>query len=177
MDPQVGCPCSRSLGCWCLRWIRKLVEKIVMHCSAHEALRPFSILFLLAYSFLLRLPSEALPVVAGAVGAARGTAQATLCIEGPELVLYLRRRKNKPQGSRLVRSCWCKACAATCPLHVIGKFMSERPGLPLFPGITAHSALAALRMCLLALATPSAADYRTHDLRRGHALDLQCSGT
>jgi len=166
--------------CWvlvCLRWVRKLLEKIVVHCSAHEALRPFSILFLLAYSFLLRLPSHALPVVASAVGAARGRSQATLCIEGSELVLYLRKRKNKPQGSRLARSCWCSECTTTCPLRVIGKFMSEQPGLPLFPGITAHSALVALRMCLLALATPSAADCGTHDLRRGHTLDLQCSGT
>ena len=176
MDSQVGFRLFTVGGCLvACTGDRKLVEQIVAHCSARVELRPFGMLFLLAYCFLLRLPSEALPAVACTVDGRRES-QATLCIEGSVLVLYLRRRKNKPQGSRLVRSCWCSSSTVTCPLHVIGKFMAERPGLPLFPGITSQSALVTLRECLASLATPSASDYRTHDLRRGHALDLQCSG-
>ena len=58
----------------------------------------FGALFLLSYVFLLRLPSEALPVRIGKGG---------LHMEGDALVLELEKRKNKPQGSRLVRKCCC----------------------------------------------------------------------
>ena len=54
--------------------------------------------------------------------------------------------------------------------------MSEFNGRQLFEGITAANALAALREMLEALEVPNAASYRTHDFRRGHALDLQLSG-
>ena len=49
-------------------------------------------------------------------------------------------------------------------------------GAQLFGGITAAGALAALREMLNALGVVKHEVYRTHDLRRGHALDLQCSG-
>ena len=165
--------CGSLSACSACMFARALVEKIVDLCSKSESLRPYGLLFLLTYCFLLRLPSEALPAVAGPDVACYGH-QSTLCLEGDELVLYLKRRKNKPNGSRLVRACWCRQSSVTCPVHVIGKAL--RPGLPLFQGITPHLALVKLRECLVALTTPSAGDYRTHDLRRGHALDLQCSG-
>ena len=124
--------------------------------------------------FLLRLPSEALPAVAGPVDASCGH-QSTLCLEGAELVLYLKRRKNKPRASRLVHTCFCRDSTVTCPVHVIGKAL--RPGSPFLPGITPHLALVKLREFLVGLSTPSAVDFWSHDLRRAHALDLQCSGT
>ena len=52
--------------------------------------------------FYLRLPSEALPAVAG-----KGDHQSSVFMEGDTIVLVLKRRKNKPGGSRLVRTCWC----------------------------------------------------------------------
>jgi len=126
--------------------------------------------------FLLRLPSEALPVVAsGAEG--QVVSQAVITLAGDELVLVLQRRKNKPNGSRLVRKCWCKQCKRTCPIHVLGKFVQTcADGSQLFSGITAADALIALRHMLKSLGVPGHEAYRTHDLRRGHALDLQCSG-
>ena len=45
-----------------------------------------------------------------------------------------------------------------------------------FAGINAGSALAMLRSLLGWLDVPDAGAYRTHDLRRGHAKDLQVSG-
>jgi len=43
-------------------------------------------------------------------------------------------------------------------------------------GITPAAALAALREMLAGIGVVGASEYRCHDLRRGHALDLQLSG-
>ena len=103
-------------------------------------------------------------------------------------------RKNRPQGSRLTRSCWCAqsqvhcwVCSqgahtfslwqATCPVHMLGPFLGEvAEGAPLFGGISAADATEALRFILSELNIDQANAYRTHDMRRGHALDLQVSG-
>ena len=149
---------------------RQLVRKMMVRVSGHAEAELFAMLFLVSYAFLLRLPSEALPLTAHAGGS-------HLCIEGERLVLNLRRRKNKPGGSRLVRTCWCSQCPECCPVHVVGPFIARVPrGARLFPGITAHSATKALRAALQALGVPKASEYCTHDLRRGHAKDLQMAG-
>jgi hypothetical protein len=136
----------------------------------------FAQLFLMSYAFLLRLPSEAIPVVAGRGRDIEGE-QAVLSVAGNELILCLRTRKNKRLGSRLVRGCWCRESATTCPVHVLGPLVqSTAEGQPLFGQITAALALKTLRVLLEALKVRGAAAYRTHDLRRGHALDLQQSG-
>ena len=75
------------------------------------------LLFLLAYAFLLRLPSEALAVTAGC-----DSGKASLYIEADSLVLQLKGRKNVPQGSRLTRMCWCSTspvcCSVPCLAHM-----------------------------------------------------------
>jgi len=134
-------------------------------------------LFVFAYAFLLRVPSEALPAVAAVAGNPPIDQQSVLAMVDGKLVLTLRRRKNKQGGSRLVRSCWCKQCSVTCPVHVLGPMLDEAGhGGALFPGITASGALATLRSVLQCLDIPHAALFRTHDFRRGHAKDLQLSG-
>ena len=51
------------------------------------------------------------------------------------MVAVLKKRKNKPGGSRLVRTCWCKEDPSTCPLHQLGPWLaSKRVGEALFPG-------------------------------------------
>ena len=77
---------------------RVMVEEIMNHCRDAPHLVPYSMLFLTTYCFLLRLPSEALPIK---------LCEDSLCIQDDTLVLRLPRRKNKPSGSRLVRTCWC----------------------------------------------------------------------
>ena len=93
--------CLRSPG-------RRMVEDMMHWCSEKVEYRNVAYLFLLTYVFLLRLPSEALPVVAG-----QGDEQACLFREGQTVVLELKRRKNKPAGSRLVRTCWCSVSEAS----------------------------------------------------------------
>ena len=53
---------------------------------------------------------------------------------------------------------------------------AARDGECLFQDITAAKALATLRLLLASVGVAQAGEYRTHDLRRGHALDLQLSG-
>jgi hypothetical protein len=84
-------------------WIRReIVEKLMLWSLAHTSYAKFAKLWLFTYAFLLRLPSEALPAVAG-----KGDHQSSVFMEGDTIVLVLKRRKNKPGGSRLVRTCWC----------------------------------------------------------------------
>lgn len=80
---------------------RAMVEKIVEHCNATAGMQKIGLLFLTTYCFLLRLPSEALPIRIGSQG---------LSMQGDMLVLNLARRKNRPAGSKLVRTCWCSQC-------------------------------------------------------------------
>jgi hypothetical protein len=62
-------------------------------------------------------------------------------------------------------------------VHVLGKLVSEfLQGAALFVGITAHEALDKLRFMLAAVGVEKPEMYRSHDIRRGHALDLQCAG-
>ena len=63
-------------------------------------------------------------------------------------------------------------------MHVVGQYVREAaPGERLFEGITAREALSKLRFMLAAIGVENSDKYRSHDIRRGHALDLQCSGT
>ena len=150
---------------------RCMVERLLAYADSHEERRPLARLFLLSYCFLLRVPSEAIPVTAH-------SGDCSLQSVGDTLVLSLNRRKNRPQGSRLVRGCWCKRSTSTCPVHVLGPLLKQKAaGERLFPGITAGDALSGLRSMLKALNVPRADEYRTHDFRRGHAKDLQLSGT
>ncbi len=62
-------------------------------------------------------------------------------------------------------------------MHVVGKAVQElRAGQRLFDGITAGAALAGLREILACVGIKKASSYRCHDIRRGHALDLQLAG-
>ena len=56
-------------------------------------------------------------------------------------------------------------------------FLSFAPGARPFSGFTGSSALHLLRELLANLGVTNASRYRTHDLRRGHARDLQANGS
>jgi hypothetical protein len=137
--------------------------------------QPMAMLYLASYVFLLRVPSEGLPITVGINGASDG--QAVVICTDEETTLKLKCRKNRPGGSTLVRHCWCKQCKETCPVHVLGAwFRSLQHGQRAFGGISAARALATLREWLALLRLADAEMYRLHDFRRGHARDLQASG-
>ena len=114
----------------------QMVKEMVVWSESHEFTRRYVLLFLFSYSFLLRTPSEALPV---RIGKDKGdtNCNAFLFKDGDQLVLTLRRRKNKPQGSRLVRKCTCHRCKVTCVFHQIGSMMERTvDGARLFDGMS-----------------------------------------
>ena len=102
---------------------------------------------------------------------------------------------NRPEGSKLVRTCWCSQCKKTCPVYVLGAFFrycfryclahvacycasrSIEPDRPAFPFITASAANASLRAVLKAIGVEDSQNYRSHDLRRGHAQDMAEHGS
>ena len=137
---------------------------------------PLAMLFLATYVFLLRLPSEALPMTLAGVGLAHEK-QAAISLEGDEVCLRLGKRKNLPSGSVIRRACWCKSCVDTCPVHTLWPFFrGVGEGVMPFEDFTPGYALKALRNMLRRLQVPQAGVYRTHDIRRGHAQDLLVKG-
>jgi hypothetical protein len=129
----------------------------------------FAMLCLFSYVFLLRVPSEALPVVRGSVDCDE-CAQSVLWLDGDELCLKLRRRKNKLKGSLLRRRCHCEVCGTTCPIHRLWKFFEPLPvGHQPFAGISANKALSRLRCVLKKLGMKDAEKFNTKSFRRGHA--------
>ena len=155
--------------------VRDIMSVAYMETSP-QAAKQLAMLYLTAYIFLLRVPSEALPIVRSDGGRIDGK-QASLSCTVDSLVLVLDRRKNRLHGSTLVRKCWCAQCSTTCPVHVLGAYMEGcLVGEPLFGEISASYALDSLRTLLAVLDVPDAHLYRTHDFRRGHARDLQVGG-
>ena len=151
---------------------KELLVRIVNWCVENEKWLLYAKLFVFTYAFLLRLPSEALPATAGSQDS-----QSSLEICGDDIVLRLRRRKNKPSGSVISRRCLCRQCETICPFHTLLPLLnSSDEGGRIFGTISASSALRVLRSILEVLGVSDAALYRTHDLRRGHCMDLLESG-
>ena len=164
------------------RFIQEFTLAALVEHAQHEENTTMAMLYLAAYVFMLRVPSELLPVVTGKRNQAMGAlAQGRhsclgLCGDG-EVILRLAKRKNKPHGSVLRRSCWCDTKAALCPVHVLGAWVDslDDRSTP-FAGITAQAARKDLKKRLFQIGIDGASSYWLHDLRRGHAQDMVDSG-
>ena len=166
---------------------RLLFESLEQRCIQHAMLRcmirstrkgweteAFVMLCLLSYTFLLRVPSEALPVVRCCVDG-NPEEQSRLWLDGDELCLRLKRRKNRLRGSLLKRKCHCEASPSTCPIHVLWKFFERLPiGSKPFGEITASGALWRLRELLSKIGIVDVHRYNTKAFRRGHAEVCPC---
>ncbi len=161
-------------------------EPMFVHMSMLQAMVPLMLqrpaerhmlmLILAAYTFLLRVPSEALPMAAHR--APDGRVTPVFRIVGRDTVeLLLPKRKNRKTPSTIARPCWCSSCPITCPVHVLGAYMNSVPTcVQPFSGISPHEARAGLRSLLAAVGIANAERYWCHDLRRGHAEDLRRGG-
>lgn len=135
-----------------------------------------AMMFLCTYVFLLRLPSECLPIQID-VGLKNREAWGIHATENC-ISLWLPYRKNRQlQGSLLQRQCWCRTCPTSCPVHTLGKYLQsfENNAKP-FGTYTGETARRTLRHMLEVLGRPDHWKYGTHCLRRGHACDLQENG-
>ena len=94
-----------------------------------------------------------------------------------QVLLRLAKRKNMPQGSVIRRSCWCRQCKFSYPVHVLWNFFDALPvGVTPFVNLIGPIANKLLKECCSKLRVPRAMDFVCHDLRRGHAKDLQQAG-
>ena len=112
---------------------RLLVTNMVLSPGRQADAQSFSMLWLVSYVFLLRVPSEALPICKGDSSIHHSNEQATLYLErGGALCLRLRSRKNAPSGCILKRYCTCAQGFQDhlCPVHVLWEqfFAGLEPG-------------------------------------------------
>ena len=154
-------------------WIgHQLLLQMVQLGSVRSELQDLLMVFVAAYAFLLRVPSECLPMAAHR--APQGAEVPVYTLRGNEAVLHLPFRKNRLFATEVVRSCWCSKSRLTCPVHSLGKFMRKLPpGTQPFKHFHAGQTLLALRELLTELNIEHAMVYRLHDFRRGHAEDLR----
>ena len=171
---------------------KRLFRKIL----AHETLSSeFGRLCYLAYVFILRLPSEALPVVRasltddllkrtplpGDCPALIGTR--FLADSSERVVLKLRSRKATRGGAILMRPCFCDTddlgAKGICPIHDWWPAVcsSTSWGEPLFPSLRSKNINRILKGMLRSLKVPEADSYSTHAFRRGASMELKGSGS
>ena len=152
---------------------RSLMRNMVLAVDRNLETQQFAMLWLVAYWFLLRVPSEALPMQKGSVDDPDSmNGQSVLFIETDKMVcLRLKSRKNSLSGTTLRRACSCEACKRTCPVHVLWYefFDHMDAGEKPWFGVSANAAIMHLRNTLDELKVPESNCYGTHDFRRGHA--------
>ncbi|CAK0812009.1 unnamed protein product [Prorocentrum cordatum] len=139
------------------------------------------IIWLLAWEFLLRVQSEAVGLQAGQAAEADklpdGRHSAVWVEDGQYLVLRLRRRKNRPQGSVLRRACTCRSSSIVpCVVHAAWRILANKaPGDRLWAG-TPAVLLAKMRRLLAQLRVQEAEQYTFKAFRAGRATALAAAG-
>ena len=156
--------------------VRSLLERLVTVCAL-EGDQLSAMLYVFAYAFRLRVPSEALPVCIGQAiefGRPLLGAHSRLVLDDKSIKLQPAKRKNLPHGSTITRLCWCKTSSTTCPVHVLKPLFNTdsfgvRPFMHLRQGLVNHEIKRRMRKSEVA----GAMNFSSHDFRRGHARDLQ----
>ena len=162
---------------------------------AHESIRSeCGRLFYLAYVFILRLPSEALPAVRAGpheplLARAKLSRQSALGLRtfpggGQRLVLKIRTRKHMRGGAVLRRPCFCDSDTLStrgiCPIHDFWRIIRESTqwGEPPFPSLLKRSSNRIPKGALSTMGVTEAFSYSAHAFRSGASMKLKrCSDT
>ena len=174
-------------------YITKRIFRLIL---AHETLNSeFGRLCYLAYVFILRLPSEALPAVRASPSdelikrsPLPGTFQALIGTrflpdDSERLVLKLRSRKSTRGGAIIMRPCFCDADdlggKGICPIHDFWPAVcsSSLWGEDLFPTLRSRNINRILKGMLRSMKIPDADSFSTHAFRRGASMELKNSGS
>jgi hypothetical protein len=89
-----------------------------------------AMLYCCAYAFLLRVPSEGLPLIRVSADTAADTIwdnKPLIWCAGGEVLVKLPRRRNVNGCCTLTRSCWCAKDRCTCPVHRLGLWLDSLP--------------------------------------------------
>ena len=97
---------------------------------------PFLMLLLASYTFMLRVPSEGLPVAVESPNDPEAKTP-VVRVHAEKVEWHLPKRKNRGRPTSIWRGCWCSTCVHTCPVHTLGVFFSAKAacGLAAFPAI------------------------------------------
>jgi len=136
------------------------------------------LLAVLAFSFGFRVKAELLPLCFDELAEGGHSSLAIFRDEQNRLVLriWLRRRKNAPEGAVLTRACTCRSSQVMCPVHALVRWMSatgkERQVGRLFPKACYSSFSRGMSFLLEKIGFPQAADFSSHGFRRGMAQEI-----
>ena len=174
-------------------YIGKRLFRLIL---AHETLSSeFGRLCFLAYVFILRLPSEALPAVRASpeddlikrsplsAGLHSLIGMRFLPDDSERVVLKLRSRKATRGGAILMRPCFCDADdlggKGICPVHDFWPAVISRSlwGEPLFPSLRTRNINRILKGMLRSMGVDESERYSTHAFRRGASMELKNSGS
>ena len=154
--------------------------------SARSLQDGLALIALIGWSFLLRIPSERLPLCRQQAGEdleseERLARRAVIGLQGGKLIIKLNRRKHMATGSRLVRACICEEYSLDslelhipqllCPVCQLWPAIRQQApvGGALFEGWTGKRVLAELRYFAEGREWPRANRLGTHSFRRGAA--------
>ena len=134
---------------------RAYVYNMVLGVNRGIEQQSFAMLWLASYQFMLRVPSEAVPMMRGG-DAVQG--HSVLFLESDNcVVLRLKSRKNRPQGATIKRFCSCKQDSAEahplCCVHSLwhGFFAHLQPGEQPWAGLAPGAVNTHLRRTLTRL--------------------------
>ena len=134
---------------------RAYVYNMVLGVNRGIEQQSFAMLWLASYQFMLRVPSEAVPMMRGGE-AVQGHSVLTLESDNC-VVLRLKSRKNRPQGATIKRFCSCKQDSAEahplCCVHSLwhGFFAHLQPGEQPWAGLAPGAVNTHLRRTLTRL--------------------------
>ena len=153
----------------------ELLKRLV-HCTLDELDSRSAALYVVSYWYLLRVPSEGLPLRLGAVGVdCRRRSEKEIVIEHECATIFFRRRKNREQPTKAARPHTCKMGLELCPVCTVESMVDiEGTGEDghLFGGITAKHFNAELKRRLAKAGVVDANLYTSKGFRRGHAQDI-----
>ena len=142
---------------------RKMVRPLLQLALARGKLW-WAIIFILSYSFLLRMPSELFAQYR----------RQLLSVHGGRFVYGPIRRKQRLDWCEAVAFCVCGQNQSLC-LHewlpVLDELEGKSKERPMLGGYNPSSWTAELRSLLAAMGIPSPEDWYGHDVRRGGAAD------
>jgi hypothetical protein len=130
-------------------------------------------LYVLSYWFLLRVPSEGLPLKLSKSTEPPPQHSKQIRFKGNEVSLAFGRRKNLENPSIWTRSCKCTMSSEVCPVHVLTAFTAKMAeGTALFPRLTKDAFNTTLRRRAYAIQMADAGKVSSKAFRRGHSRDL-----
>ena len=159
------------------RWIGASLARKLMRAALERMDATMAMMYLGAYVFLARVPSELLTwQFDGMRLTNREAMDVSVGIQYTEVEMrvHMTKRKNAQLGDSVRRACSCHLCRALCPIHVLGPWLStfEIGGFP-FGSLSASTTTRKLRMDLEAIGVTDAILYSLHSFRRGGANDMK----